>query len=1345
MSACISIIRLVCCLAACATSAVGALAQGEKLKSSYYENLNPATPEKAGFGAFGNTKINHYTGLPEVKLDLFTLQGRDFSLPISISYDASGVRTDDLSGPVGMKWNLDGGGFVFRELVGLPDEHPDRGYFRFAKETSYYTSLNPADWASKCENNEWDCAPDIYSININGRMIRFFFDQNKVAHTIPRQNIRILYTLISSTDPNQVRIGKFEVTTEDGIKYIFGGTPESIEERKVEKFVIRTSFWYNLLRDCPYTPFPPTDPAPTASFYCQSGFQQRFDATPETSVKTNLPYNMRWHLRSIILPSGETTSFTYSKLADVKYAVRPSSILIRNVMGALPFYQEKLRRCIGSFAGICYSEIEETFHYYYPAAVLKLGKTNPGSDPMAYSLPDPATFPPTSFTATPGNVTFYHALITESNIRLDEIKSATGNRVVFSSSLREDLPNSIKYDRIALYNLSNQLVQARTLNYSVIESDESNDYFWFSEALLLKHLQSTKQEGPYWANYFKQHVSTDILDPNFAKFVFEGVKAYNYKRTFLASIDDTSDPTISSRLYGFNYSDLQFLRRRTTTYHDKNGFARVQKSLHESALITEGRIAVMSNSYDPGKCLSDGSKPLAGRLTEITYPTGGSTRFTFGILKEVRLSRIEDFDSDGRKLRERQFEYTETAPSTIQTFHSFQDFFVESQNAWMKYNIISSSPQNDSYKPTYLTAGARKTIAYDGSKDKNNGREEFVYSTSGIDTMYNDKIHTIVSIPADTNEDGTPVQEIFPFPRMTDLSHRRGLLLSHQVFSRNSSAPVSETRFEYQINPDGYKPVIVGGFKGGTFIWKTKEKTSFWYGRETEGVSRQRYARYALRADWIRLAKRTDVVYDNVTPTEKVERVTDYSYDPQHLQQVEARHYLVSDPTNKLITITRYATHSDYSGTKNCSSSYNACMANCSSTNPVDACYTSCKNQLVSCEKFVGYPERGAIQRLRDANAINVPVEIQSWREQGGNRTLISATVFSYIPIGTYFGVRKAHVKEIREPLNAANYKPSYCNVEGAFVTDSRMQWVQSFPAYDPTTHRLLSQISSDGTTETYQWAHNGSYVSQIVINPGQSEHKTSFTYNPLVGLTSLTDPNGIVSSYGYEPGGKLARAYRENELQTKYFYHKFSDTFKQTLTASITASGAKVVGQLIRFETPVEVRSGGNIEYSWSMQPKINLGAKNYAEYTFSSPGTYRVTLKKTHPEFGSAVAAIEVKISAAKKAVVCVDGPMQIDVPNNTTPIVYGDCTTVPGTSATLLKATAEGICGEDNQLTFRWELWNSSTSTWNTFSTAGSAVAPPVAFTKRFPGEYKIRCVITDGCLTQIISDTRTLLIF
>src|SRR5689334_16375842 len=87
---------------------------GQFVKSDYFSNQIPKAGQVSGLGNFGNIPINYYAGQPEVSPPLMTLTSRELSLPISVNYDASGVKTDDLSGQVGLKCNLNAGGFIVR-------------------------------------------------------------------------------------------------------------------------------------------------------------------------------------------------------------------------------------------------------------------------------------------------------------------------------------------------------------------------------------------------------------------------------------------------------------------------------------------------------------------------------------------------------------------------------------------------------------------------------------------------------------------------------------------------------------------------------------------------------------------------------------------------------------------------------------------------------------------------------------------------------------------------------------------------------------------------------------------------------------------------------------------------------------------------------------------------------------------------------------------------------------------------------------------------------------------------------------------------------------------------------
>lgn len=82
----------------------------------------PASPNAASLGTYGDTPINTATGVPNINIPIYTLQVDGVSVPISISYHASGIQVNELATAVGLKWTLNAGGGIFRSVSSRPDE-----------------------------------------------------------------------------------------------------------------------------------------------------------------------------------------------------------------------------------------------------------------------------------------------------------------------------------------------------------------------------------------------------------------------------------------------------------------------------------------------------------------------------------------------------------------------------------------------------------------------------------------------------------------------------------------------------------------------------------------------------------------------------------------------------------------------------------------------------------------------------------------------------------------------------------------------------------------------------------------------------------------------------------------------------------------------------------------------------------------------------------------------------------------------------------------------------------------------------------------------------------------------
>ncbi len=72
----------------------------------------PKSPEAEAFEQYGNTPVDLYSGRPSVSVPIYTVDSKEIDLPISLSYDASGVRVRQVATGAGLSWNLNAGSVI---------------------------------------------------------------------------------------------------------------------------------------------------------------------------------------------------------------------------------------------------------------------------------------------------------------------------------------------------------------------------------------------------------------------------------------------------------------------------------------------------------------------------------------------------------------------------------------------------------------------------------------------------------------------------------------------------------------------------------------------------------------------------------------------------------------------------------------------------------------------------------------------------------------------------------------------------------------------------------------------------------------------------------------------------------------------------------------------------------------------------------------------------------------------------------------------------------------------------------------------------------------------------------
>jgi hypothetical protein len=87
------------------------------------QSVIPPSPQAYQFAKYGEYPVSRPTGVPSISIPIHEIKVGPLTMPISLSYHASGIKIDEKASWVGMGWNLMAGGLISRVVNGRPDEH----------------------------------------------------------------------------------------------------------------------------------------------------------------------------------------------------------------------------------------------------------------------------------------------------------------------------------------------------------------------------------------------------------------------------------------------------------------------------------------------------------------------------------------------------------------------------------------------------------------------------------------------------------------------------------------------------------------------------------------------------------------------------------------------------------------------------------------------------------------------------------------------------------------------------------------------------------------------------------------------------------------------------------------------------------------------------------------------------------------------------------------------------------------------------------------------------------------------------------------------------------------------
>lgn len=194
----------------------------------------PPPPTAAQLGRYGECPVSLYTGRPEINIPLYTIELGNYILPVSLNYNASGIKVTDVASWVGLGWSLNAGGLITRTIRGVRDEIVYNGYTSEAGQILYHQLLDGCQYSDpdytelislmNISEGVMDGQPDEYYYNFGNYSGTFIFDKDKTIRKIPNNKQMLISCERVGENHNgkSDSIKKFTIITEDGVQYIFG-------------------------------------------------------------------------------------------------------------------------------------------------------------------------------------------------------------------------------------------------------------------------------------------------------------------------------------------------------------------------------------------------------------------------------------------------------------------------------------------------------------------------------------------------------------------------------------------------------------------------------------------------------------------------------------------------------------------------------------------------------------------------------------------------------------------------------------------------------------------------------------------------------------------------------------------------------------------------------------------------------------------------------------------------------------------------------------------------------------------------------------------------------------------
>jgi YD repeat-containing protein len=1034
----------------------------------------PVSPEAASLGKYGDLPVNLASGRLNFTIPIYTIQIDDFEVPIYLSYNHSGLLAEEDPGLVGLGWTLHAGGRVIRNLQGKPDEKSGLGYLGGDIGTDWVVPYCLNEWSNlsdiqkkekkfnlfdMSDSGRADTQSDKFTINAAGLSGNFSFNSYGNPIFTPHKNYKVTF------DNN------FKITDDTGIQYFFDD--------------------------------------PERSF---------LESLPEDI--NNIPYNYisGWGLTSIILPnSGQEISFEYEsgKIYNKTSYTESRSVLMESSGLGIADFIKDVNSVKQSGTRISIAEKRQISKISFPEGYImfEINEVPSGSFStskeylQSITIYDKFDKKINSYTFTYDNLMSNFKLLTE----VKKFDQHDEQEPFYKLAYNGTPPLEIDYksqDTWGYYNGKNNLY--------LITGDRSVDVSKSSLGALQKITYPTK--GYTEINYESNKVSA--LDPNYEELPFGG-QCYTTPINATETVFDNDISYGNAVKKTINITHEQVIRVTLNAFTDDG------QGIAES----RAKIKLVSGDWDcnpHSTCNTNGCSTMATSVIEMGNHSNDNTTEQFFYFVEAESVIEIEANLEG------SFNMTGNARVIIEYF----DPSIISENDFVDIGGIRVSSTKDCSGGNDCVVKNYNYIKEDGSPS---GKilTEPKYS---YDTVYTYRFSTTDLVPAGSAN----IRYYFSNSRIPFSSFQGSPVLYDRVEVLKGSDNRIEKTVKYFTSylNEGFgfpfPPSIPKDWKNGQLhkleIFK-KQEDQYLLVKKIENNYEVKYPYPESATNYFSygvVAKRKEFNYVQLNEPSEYILLTG---NPTHY---ESKYYYYRPEFYHLASTTETSYFPNHNVSKETLYDYDTVTGYLTEQSSLIDGHTIKDKQYYynHIENIPGMStsEISAIQKLQQQNRISKPLRTEKYK----NNTKLSTLHHKFKDWGNQLVLpEKIMISKGNSPFEDQTINHSYYP-NGNIKEISKSKGMRTVYIWGYNNTKIIAEIKNAKYTQVQNFVSNLQNLSNLDTN-AESESNlrdaldslrnepelkhtliTTYTHDPLVGITSITDPRRETTYYTYDNFGRL-------------------------------------------------------------------------------------------------------------------------------------------------------------------------------------------------------------------------------